>query len=377
MCPYRSMSRNHLYYYASWPHWVLNIDTFSVELITKSTLTIRTHCLATSSLLRGTIGCFTYYFWSSPFLSSPIPIPAFHMSTGTLWNPFLHFRFIDQHRKFILHRMNGRIEVSPWRVIVWWNDSCKQRVEERILSDLLRRPISIIVSLSKTQLFSIHPFKCQLIQWFTLSLLVESLRMELEWFIGILSLFDDHLKWVVFAHLGSFSISIIALLIPLIQWWFHFYGPNEVWNGCVRCFDIVEVKELLVVEWTLLLENRIESLFTECVACLIVTSCDVESIDEFVCERKWSADSVVFSWSTPIIWVWKRNHANLLFLGFSIPIHSASLPYHLHRLALESHNCNHHHSFSFSSYLIQSIASFPSTQLIPIHHNDPSSIESP
>ena len=48
-----------------------------MELITKSTLTIRTHCLATSSLLRGTLGCFTYYFWSSPFLSSPIPIPAF------------------------------------------------------------------------------------------------------------------------------------------------------------------------------------------------------------------------------------------------------------------------------------------------------------
>ena len=59
-----------------------------------------------------------------------------------------------------------------------------------------------------------------------------------------------------------------------------------MWNGCVRCFDIVEVKELLVVEWTLLLENRMVSLFTECVARLIVTSCDVESIDEFVCERK-------------------------------------------------------------------------------------------
>jgi len=43
------------------------------------------------------LGRFTYYFWSSPFLSYPIPIPAFHLSTGTLWNPFLHFRFIDQH----------------------------------------------------------------------------------------------------------------------------------------------------------------------------------------------------------------------------------------------------------------------------------------
>ena len=59
-----------------------------------------------------------------------------------------------------------------------------------------------------------------------------------------------------------------------------------MWNGCVRRFDIVEVKELLVVERTLLLENRMDSLFTKGIACLIVTSCDVESIDEFVCERK-------------------------------------------------------------------------------------------
>ena len=95
MCPYRSMSRNHLYYYTSWPHWVLNIDTFSVELITKSTLTIRTHCLATSSLFRGTLGRFIII--CGPFQSYPNPIPAFHLSTGTLWNPFLHFRFIDQH----------------------------------------------------------------------------------------------------------------------------------------------------------------------------------------------------------------------------------------------------------------------------------------
>lgn len=95
MCPYRSMSRNHLYYYTSWPHWVLNIDTFSVELITKSTLTIRTHCLATNSLFRGTLGRFIII--CGPFQSYPIPIPAFHLSTGTLWNPFLHFRFIDQH----------------------------------------------------------------------------------------------------------------------------------------------------------------------------------------------------------------------------------------------------------------------------------------
>ena len=104
-----------------------------------------------------------------------------------------------------------------------------------------------------------------------------------------------------------------------------------------------------VVEWTLLLENRMESLFTERVARLIVTSCDVESIDEFVCEMKWSADSVVYSYSPPITWVWERNHANLLSLDFLIPIHSASLLYHLHRLALESRNCNHHHSFPFSS----------------------------
>ena len=104
-----------------------------------------------------------------------------------------------------------------------------------------------------------------------------------------------------------------------------------------------------VVEWTLLLGNRMESLFIESVTCLIVTSCDIDSIDEFVCERKWSVDSVIFSCSPPITWVWERNHVNLHFLEFSIPIHSASLLYQLHRLALEFHNCNHHHSFSFSS----------------------------
>ena len=104
-----------------------------------------------------------------------------------------------------------------------------------------------------------------------------------------------------------------------------------------------------VVEWTLLLENRMDSLFTECVTCLIVTSCDVESIDEFVCERKWSADSIVYSYSPPITRVWERDHANLLFLGFLISFHSTSLLYHLHRLAFEFHNCNHHHSLSFSS----------------------------
>ena len=104
-----------------------------------------------------------------------------------------------------------------------------------------------------------------------------------------------------------------------------------------------------VVEWTLLLENRMDSLFTECVTCLIATSWHAESIDEFVCERKWSADSALFSWFPPITWVWERNHANLLSLDFLIPIHSTSLLYHLHRLALESRNCNHHHSFPFSS----------------------------
>ena len=145
--------------------------------------------------------------------------------------------------------------------------------------------------------------------------------------------------------------------------------------GVSEALTLWKWRESFVVEWTLLLENRMESLFTEGVACLIVSSCDVESIDEFVCEMKWSVDSVSFSYSPPITWVWESNHANLLFLGFSIPIHSASLPYHLHRLAFEFHNCNHHHSFPFSSNLIQSIASFPSTQLIPIHHDDPSSIE--
>ena len=193
--------------------------------------------------LTATNGSFHYHLWSLSIVPKPDSwLPPVY------WNPLEPIPPFSIHWstwEFILHRTNGRIEVSPWRVIVWWNDSCKQRVEERILPDLLRRPISIIVSLSKTQLFSIHPFKCQLIQWFTLSLLVESLRMELEWFIGILSLFDDQLKWVVFVHFGSFSISIIALLIPLIPWWFHFYGPNEVWNGCVRCFDIVEVKDIV------------------------------------------------------------------------------------------------------------------------------------
>ena len=220
--------------------------------------------------LTATYGSFHYHLWSLSIVSKPDScLPPVY------WNPLEPIPPFSIHWstcEFIFHPMNGRIKVSPSTLIVWWNDSCKQRVEERILSDLLRRPISIIVSLSKTQLFSIHPFKCQLIQWFTLSLLVESLRMELEWFIGILSLFDDQLKWVVFDHLGSFSISIIALLIPLIPWWFHFYGPNEVWNGCVRRFDIVEVKELLVVEWTLLLENRMD-ISIQSVCCLL--DCDL------------------------------------------------------------------------------------------------------
>ena len=120
-----------------------------------------------------------------------------------------------------------------------------------------------------------------------------------------------------------------------------------------------------VVEWTLLLENRMESLFIEGVARMIVTSCDVESIDEFVCERKWSADFASFSYSPPIIWVWEKNHANLLSLDFLIPIHSTSLLYHLHHLAFEFHNCNHHHSLSFSSncnpYSIHCLISIKST----------------
>ena len=95
MCLYWSITRNHLYYYSSWRHWVLKIDTFSAELITKSTLTIRAHYLATNSLFIGTFGRFIII--CGPFQSYPNPIPAFHLSTGTLWNPFLHFRFIDQH----------------------------------------------------------------------------------------------------------------------------------------------------------------------------------------------------------------------------------------------------------------------------------------
>ena len=261
--------------------------------------------------------------------------------------------------------MNGRIKVSPSRVIVWWNDSCKQRVEERILSDLLRRPISIIVSLSKTQLFSIHPFKCQLIQWFTLSLLVESLRMELEWFIGILSLFDDQLKWVVFDHLGSFNILIIALLIPLIPWWFHFYGPNEMWNGYVRCFDIVEVKDNLccrmnATSWK---QNGI-SLHRGC--CLL--DCDLL--------RCW-INRWIRLWKEMICWfcrLFLLSSDNLSVGEESCesaipwildPISFRSILYHLHRLALESRNCNHHHSFPFSSncnpYSIHCLISINST----------------
>ena len=137
-------------------------------------------------------------------------------------------------------------------------------------------------------------------------------------------------------------------------------------------------RESFVVEWTLRLENRMESLFTEGVACLIVTSCDVESIDEFVCERNWSVDSVVFSYSPPITWVWERNHANLLFLDFLISFHSASLPYHIHRLALVFHNCNHHHSLSLSSncnpYSIYCLIPIKWTHSDSSH--DPSSIES-
>ena len=119
--------------------------------------------------------------------------------------------------------------------------------------------------------------------------------------------------------------------------------------GVSEALTLWKWRESFVVEWTLRLENRMESLFIEGVACLIVISCDVESIDEFVCEMKWSADSALLSWSLAITWVWKRNHVNLLSLDFLIPIHSASLQYHLHRLALESRNCNHHHSFPFSS----------------------------
>ena len=109
------------------------------------------------------------------------------------------------------------------------------------------------------------------------------------------------------------------------------------WRNCL----LLNERYSLKTEWI--------SLFGVCVARLIVTSSDVESIDEFVCERKWSVDSALFSWSPPITWVWERNHANLLSLDFLIPIHSTSLLYHLHRLALESRNCNHHHSFPFSS----------------------------
>ena len=113
-----------------------------------------------------------------------------------------------------------------------------------------------------------------------------------------------------------------------------------------------------VVEWTLLLENRMDSLFTDSVACLIVTSCDVDSIDEFVCEMKRSVDSIVYSYSPPITWVWERNHVNLLFLGFVISFLSWSFLYYSPRGIW-----NDHPDYSFSFLLIRKHSLFnPSSQ---------------
>jgi len=101
-----------------------------------------------------------------------------------------------------------------------------------------------------------------------------------------------------------------------------------------------------------------ESLFAESVTCLIVTSSHVESIDEFVCERKWSADSVVYSYSPPITWVWERNHASLLILGFVISFLSWSFLYYSPRGIW-----NDHPDYSFSFLLIRKQSLFnPSSQ---------------
>ena len=149
-----------------------------------------------------------------------------------------------------------------------------------------------------------------------------------------------------------------------------------MWNGCVRRFDIVEVKELLVVEWTLLLENRMD-IYLHRVCCLL--DCDLLWcwINRWI--RLWIE---MICWFCFILLISSDNlsvgeeSCESIIPWFLDPNSFRSILYHLHRLALESRNCNHHHSFPFSSYLIQSIASFPSTQLFPIHHSDPSLIES-
>ena len=201
--------------------------------------------------------------------------------------------------------------------------------------------------------------------------------MELGWFIGILSLFDDQLKWGVFDHLGSFSILIIALLIPLIQCWFHFYGPNEVWNGCVRCFDIVEVKGIVccwmnATSWKqngfsiqsvcCLLDcdllwcwiNRWIRLWKEMIGWfyrLFLLSSDNLSVGEESCESAIPLILDLISFVVISILLSTRNMEWPSWLLLFLPSHQKAIP-------------------------IQSIFSNPSTKLIPFHHIETASIES-
>ena len=183
----------------------------------------------------------------------------------------------------------------------------------------------------------------------------------------------------MFAHLGSFSISIIALLIPLIQCWFHFYGPNEVWNGCVRCFDIVEVKDNLCccMNATFWKQNGI-SLHRVC--CLL--DCDLlwywinrwirlwnEMIRWFCRLFLLSSDNLsVGEESYESVFPWIRD-----LISFVVnPISPTSSRVRVSQLQsspllfIPSHpNANHFHSISPNQ----------STKLILIHHCDSYSIE--
>ena len=181
----------------------------------------------------------------------------------------------------------------------------------------------------------------------------------------------------MFAHLGSFSILIIALLIPLIPCWFHFYGPNEVWNGCVRRFDIVEAKDILccwmnATSWKqngislhrgcYLLDcdlltcwfNRWIRLCKEiiCWFCrLFLLSSDNLSVGEESCESAipWIRDLISFVVISIILSTRDMEWPSWLLLF--LPSHQKAIP-------------------------IQSIFSNASTKLIPFHHIETASIES-
>ena len=118
-------------------------------------------------------------------------------------------------------------------------------------------------------------------------------------------------SWIL-QHLDNSVVDSIDSMLISFLWseWGVEWVCQMLWHcGSEGYRLLLNERYSLKTEW---------NLSSEGVACLIVTSSDVESIDEFICERKWSADSVVYSYSPPIIWVWKRNHANLLFLGFVI-----------------------------------------------------------